>query len=86
MTEREPGFYWVWSDAGWSVARWSGVAWRRIGSATLHIDEDFLEIGERVERTLPSHSALDRLIELHENAQRLLAQAVELTKKASQQL
>jgi hypothetical protein len=56
MTERESGFYWVRSADKhlideWQIASWlSGGYWLVLGNDEAMSDEDFAEIGERVER------------------------------------
>jgi hypothetical protein len=59
MVEREPGPYWV-RSAGkhrideWQIASWlSGGYWLVLGNDEAMSDEDFAEIGERVERPEP---------------------------------
>lgn len=52
MADRARGLYWVWwhgKDCP-TVARWIGTAWTTLGDETLHIDEDFAEIGESVDQ------------------------------------
>ena len=53
MAEREPGPYWVnHSSRGWDVAYWNQL-WTMTGDEQAYHDEDFAEIGERVERRVP---------------------------------
>jgi len=47
---REPGLYWVNDGNCWSVASWGDAAWLVLGSREVFTDDDWAEIGERVER------------------------------------
>ncbi len=57
MAEREPGFYWVnlrWAPerTDWTIAKWTGAGWWAVGINDRLDDQQFTEIGERVERRI----------------------------------
>ena len=56
MAERETGFYWVnlrWAPeiTEWTLAKWTGAGWWAIGINEPLDEEQFAEIGERVDRS-----------------------------------
>lgn len=52
--DRKPGFYWVRTGRGWSIAHWQGLRWQVIGDQFFYDDRIFDEIGPNVEDQLRS--------------------------------